>query len=184
MTTTEVRTAYEAVLKAKAQLLAALKSTGPELVEDWILTRTDGQTVQLSELFEDHDDLLIIHNMGKGCSYCTLWADGFRGYIEHIERRCAFVLCSNDGPDDTAKYAKERGWNFPCVSGANSGFTAAMGYANQDGRTFPGVSSFHKNNDGSIVRIAHSPFGPGDDFCAVWPLFDLLQDGKGSFAPR
>lgn len=27
-------------------------------------------------------------------------------------------------------------------------------------------------------------FGPGDDFCAVWPLFDLLEGGVDGWAPR
>ncbi len=184
MPTAEVQSAYQAVIKAKAELVAALKAGGPQSVEDWSLLNTDGSKVRLSELFGEHDDLLVVHNMGSGCNYCTLWADGFTGYTRHIERRCAFVLCSNDPPERTAEFAAERGWGYRCVSGWGSGFAKAMGYADEHGRPQPGVSSFHKNADGSIVRVGHSPFGPGDDFCPVWPFFELLDGGKGDFAPR
>ncbi len=38
----------------------------PEAVEDYVLTNTVGE-VQLSALFGDHPDLIVVHNMGKGC---------------------------------------------------------------------------------------------------------------------
>lgn len=183
MATKTVGEAYEAVAKAKAELLEAVRSAGPEAVSDWELRDVDGKPVRLSELFGTHDDLLLVHNMGRGCSYCTLWADGFRGIANHLQRRCAFVLCSHDQPEVVKAFSAERGWNFRCVSGAGSDFAKAMGYTDEQGNPHPGVSSFHREPDGSIVRVAHMPFGPGDDFCAVWPLFDLLKDGKGDFRP-
>jgi predicted dithiol-disulfide oxidoreductase (DUF899 family) len=182
--TTELRSAYEAVIEAKAGLLKAIKDQGPQTVEDWELRDLDGSPIRLSELFGEHDDLLVVHNMGKGCSYCTLWADGFRGIADHLGRRCSFVLCSNDEPAIAKAFAEERGWNFRCVSGAGSGFARAMGYADENNSPLPGVSSFHRNADGSITRVSHAPFGPGDDFCAVWPMFDLLQDGANGWTPR
>ena len=107
----------------------------------------------------DHDDLLVVHNMGRGCAYCTLWADGFSGFTHHFARRCAFVLCSDDEPETVGAFAKERGWSFRCVSGRGSDFTGAMGYRSAKG-------------------------GPVDDSCASWPLFALLQEGANGFVPR
>ena len=182
MKTADLQSAFEDVTKAKSALLAAIKAAGPETVKDWELLGTDGQAVRLSELFGEHDDLLVVHNMGRGCNYCTLWADGFRGYVDHIDRRCAFVLCSDDSPEIVAGHAAARGWNFRCVSGAGTGFARAMGYADEQGNPLPGVSSFHRQASGSIVRTGHMPFGPGDDFCPVWPLFDLLEGGQGAFS--
>ena len=49
-------------------------------VEDVVFESEVGP-VRLSELFGEHDDLVIIHNMGASCRYCTLWADGFSGYL-------------------------------------------------------------------------------------------------------
>ncbi|MEM8835733.1 MAG: DUF899 family protein [Planctomycetota bacterium] len=184
MATPEVQAAYEKVVSAKAELLAAIRAGGPEPVDDWTLHDLNGAPVTLRELFGEHRDLLVVHNMGAFCSYCTLWADGFRGFTEHIERRCAFVLCSDDPPATVKKHAESRGWNFRCVSGHESGFAHAMGYKTRDGKQLPGVSAFYKNADGSVSRISHSPFGPGDDFCAVWPLFDLLKDRHAGWTPK
>jgi len=47
----------------------------------------------------------------------------------------------------------------------------------------PGVSVFEKDAD-SIVRVASTMFGPGDDFCAVWHLFDLLPNGANEWQPK
>lgn len=178
----QLQAAYAKLFKAKAELLEAIKAAGPEPVEDWELRNPDGSAVKLSELFGEHTELLVVHNMGEHCNYCTLWADGFRGIADHLNQRCSFVLCSNDSPEGVATHAAKRGWNYRCVSGESSGFAQAMGYRNADGPQ-PGVSAFHKKADGSIVRTGHAPFGPGDDFCAVWPFFDLLEGGVKGWSP-
>jgi predicted dithiol-disulfide oxidoreductase (DUF899 family) len=63
-------------------------------------------SVQLSDLFGEHEDLIVIHNMGVSCPYCTLWADGFNGLIRHLEDRAAFVMVSPDPPDIQKEFAK------------------------------------------------------------------------------
>ena len=47
-------------------------------VKDYTLRDRDGKDVKLSEMFGEKDHLILIHNMGKGCPYCTMWADGFK----------------------------------------------------------------------------------------------------------
>jgi hypothetical protein len=42
----------------------------------------------------------------------------------------------------------------------------------------------HAADDGRIVRTGRAAFGPGDDYCAVWPLFDLLEGGVGKWEPK
>lgn len=172
-----------AVLDAKQALREAQAAAEPERVDDWTLKTTEGSPVTLSELFAGKRELLVVHNMGRGCVYCTHWADGFRGHAEALNDRAAFVLCSNDPPEEVRAFAASRRWNFRCVSGAGSGFARAMGYADAAGNPHPGVSAFHKLDDGSIVRTGHSPFGPGDDFCPTWPLFDLLG-GPAGWQPK
>jgi hypothetical protein len=54
------------------------QSVEPVEVSDYEFSTIEGQ-VRLSELFADKEYLLVIHNMGAGCRYCTLWADGFNG---------------------------------------------------------------------------------------------------------
>ena len=180
----EIRRLQAEIQELKARVSEARRLAPCEPVEDSELRRTDGSSVRLSELFRDKVDLLVVHNMGKGCSYCTLWADGFTGFLPHLQDRCSFVLCSNDDPETARAFADSRGWNFQVVSGAGTSFAKDMGFASEDGKPWPGVSAFHKGKDGKIVRTGSAPFGPGDDFCSPWPLFDLLKGGAGGWAPK
>jgi len=44
----------------------------------------------------------------------------------------------------------------------------------------PGVSALRRAADGALVLTGRAEFGPGDDYCAVWRLFDLLVGGAGA----
>src|SRR4051812_40588375 len=90
--------ALENEIAEKMKELAALRrAETPKPISDYELIAWDGKRVKLSELFGGKDELILVHNMGKGCSYCTLWADSFIGITKHLEDRAAFVLTS---PDD------------------------------------------------------------------------------------
>lgn len=153
----------------------------PEDVKDYDLAVPEG-TVKLSSLFGDKDTLFVIHNMGTGCSSCTMWADGFNGVYDHLRDRAAFVLSSPDAPEVQRAFAAGRGWRFPMVSNLGATFAEDMGYRS-NGRSMPGVSVF-KRRDGRIVRVADTGFDHGDDFCAVWRLFDLLPEGSAGWRPK
>jgi predicted dithiol-disulfide oxidoreductase (DUF899 family) len=170
-------------LVAQQEKLADLKrQLPPRAVDDYTLTRADGP-VKLSQLFGDKTDLVVIHNMGKGCRYCTLWADGFNGVLPHIESRVAFVVCSPDSIETQLQFAESRGWKFRMVSGQGSSFTEDMGFRG-DKSWMPGVSTFRKEADGKLYRVARAPFGPFDPFSGIWHLFALLRDGVNDWEPR
>jgi predicted dithiol-disulfide oxidoreductase (DUF899 family) len=169
------------------KLAQARRRTQPEAVRDYPLFTSDGASVTLSSLFRGKRDLLVVHNMGKKCVYCTLWADGLIGFSKHLSDRAGFVLCSPDEPTVLKEFASSRGWPFACVSSHGSTFTRDMGYEHvRDGKVehWPGVSAFRKNDDGSISRVNRAMFGPGDSFCALWHLFDLLKDGAAGWSPK
>src|SRR6516225_8971518 len=79
------------------------QSAEPQAVTDYTFATPDGP-VRLSQLFGDKASLFVIHNMGAGCPYCTLWADGFNGLLPHIENRAAFVVASPDDPQAQEKF--------------------------------------------------------------------------------
>ncbi len=166
------------IYELKQELAEARLQAQPEPVEDAAFETLDGP-VRLSELFGGHRDLLLVHNMGERCSYCTLWADGLNAYLPGLERRAAVVLVSPDAPAAQAALKAKRGWRVRTVTDADGGFTRAMGYLDGDGDWGPGVSGFRKLEDGSVVRTGTTPFGPGDDFCAVWPLMELVGGTEG-----
>lgn len=183
----EISDLQHEVEAAKQRLLEARRKRPKEVVSDYVLKDIDGSDVRLSELFGDKRDLILIHNMGTGCSYCTMWADGFTGLVPHLSDRAAFVVCSPDKPEVQKRFAAKRNWNFRMVSAHDSPFIHDMGFWKEDGPDsgpWPGVSTFRRSADGQIVRIAKAYFSPQDDFCAVWPLLDLLEDGPNGWDPK
>lgn len=147
-------------------------------VTDYVLKDTEGKDVMLSEMFGDKDNLILVHNMGKACSYCTLWADGFSGEAYYIEKKAAFVLVSPDTPEVQKEFAASRGWKFRTYSAAGTTFIADMGYYTEAEGYWPGVSVFHKDAEGKITRVSKDYFGPGDFYSAPWHFFDLLPESK------
>ncbi len=107
--------------------------------------------VRLSQLFGGGRDLIVIHNMGASCPYCTMWADGYNGLYAHIATRAALVVSSPDPPDVQRRFARSRGWRFPIVSHQGTTFAADMGYRSRDGGWLPGLSAFRRERD-RIVR--------------------------------
>jgi predicted dithiol-disulfide oxidoreductase (DUF899 family) len=155
-----------------------------EIRSNFVLKDWNGKDLGLSELFSDKEDLIIVHNMGKQCPYCTLWADGFNGLVKHFENRSAFVVVSPDDPATQEKFAKRRGWKFRMVSGHGGSFIKEMGFETERHGFIPGVSVFHRGKDNRIFRVAKDRFGPGDDYCIIWHFFDLLQNGTNGWEPK
>jgi predicted dithiol-disulfide oxidoreductase (DUF899 family) len=175
--------ALEASLVRQHEKLAALKRRQPrEPVADYTLATPRGP-VKLSALFGKKNDLIVIHNMGSSCSYCTLWADGFTGLHPHIADRAAFVVVSPDSPAVQKKFAASRGWRFPMASGQGSTFIHDMGFLPKPDEPWPGVSTFVRTR-GKIFRVASAPFGPGDPFCSAWHLIALLAGGVDGWSPK
>lgn len=165
----------------RAEMRSLQANIEPEPAPDYVFDSVDGK-VSLAGLFGDKTDLFIIHNMGKSCPYCTLWADGFNGVSQHLENRAAFVVSSPDAPEIQQDFAYSRGWRFRMVSHANTSFAEDMGYR-REGRWFPGVSVFRKEDE-KIVRVSDAQLGPNDDFCIVWSFLDLLPAGPDGWQPR
>ena len=181
--TAQVLNEYRREIAAlRKRMRDAQAAVDPEEVKDYVFTRPDGASVRLAELFGAKADLFVIHNMGRGCPYCTLWADGFNGVYPHLSNRAAFVLSSPDKPEEQRRFAESRSWKFPMVSHAGTTFAADMGYRSDDGY-LPGVSVFQRR-DGKVLRVSDAAFSPGDDFCSVWHLFDLIPEGAAGWQPR
>lgn len=179
----EIEALESEIARLQEALAAARRHATPETVHNHRLHDLDGSPVELGALFAGRDDLLVVHNMGRRCAYCTMWADGFQSLRPHLESRCAFVVVSADEPAVAAEFARSRGWTFRVVSGAGSEFAHAMGFASERGDPWPGVSAFRRAPAGSIVRTGRARFGPGDAFCSVWHLFDLLGRGVDGWRP-
>jgi len=172
----------ESKLARQEEKLGALKrKLPPAEVKDYELSGPDGP-VRLSALFGEKRDLIVVHNMGRACPYCTMWADGYNGLVPHLGDRAAFVVVSPDAPKAQQAFAQKRGWKFRLLSGRGSTFTEDMGFKSSDG-WLPGVSTFRRAGK-KIYRVASAPFGSFDPFCATWHFFNLLADGVDGWSPK
>lgn len=174
------------IVKLRAKANALRKKDAKAEVPDYDLKDWEGGTVKLSSLFGGKPDLIVIHNMGKHCPYCTMWADGFNGQLPHLSDRAAFVVVSPDKPEVQKEFAESRGWKFRMLSGHGSSFIKDMGFWRTKGKMSgpqPGVSTYRLKN-GKVIRVSRAGFGPGDDFCSVWHLFDLLKDGANGWEAK
>lgn len=180
-TQAKLKANYEEINRLRGEIHALMQADEPAEVGDYTFAG-QGEEVQLIDLFGDKTDLIVIHNMGAGCPYCTLWADGFNGVVSHLEDRAAFVVTSPDTPAAQAKFAESRGWKFRMLSHEGTSFAEDMGYKDERGFQ-PGISVFQKR-DGKVVRVSDRPLGPGDDFCAIWHIFDLIPEGANGWEPQ
>ena len=172
-------------ISEKRKELSELKQTRyDEQVTNYLLKGPDGKSSNLSDLFGSSNELIVIHNMGKRCPYCTLWADGFNGMTQHFENRAGFVVVSPDDPDTQKKFAESRGWKFKMLSGEGSSFIKDMSFLRDDGMAMPGFSIFKKDDSGKIIRTTKDYFGPHDNYCGIWHIFDLLPNGINSWEPK
>jgi predicted dithiol-disulfide oxidoreductase (DUF899 family) len=186
----------KAALEAKRAEIAAIRNemreiqggVEPQAIADYELAGWDGP-VRLSQLFAGKRDLLLIHNMGRECSSCTMWADGFNGVYDHLASRAAFVVSSPNPVEVQKAFAKSRGWRFPMVSHVGTTFAKDLGYydpAGEDahhGGWGPGVSALRRDGE-RILRMSDADLGPLDDFCVFYHLMEMIPGGDANFVPK
>lgn len=155
-------------------------SVGAE-VDNYSFTTFDGE-VTLLDLFADKDKLLVIHNMGQGCRFCTLWADGFNGLLEHLESAMSVVLVSKDAPQIQRTFANSRGWKFRLASHGGGDYIREQTVM-EGANNMPGAVVYERDGD-RIYRKSSSVFGPGDIYCAMWSLLGLAGLGEEEWTPQ
>jgi predicted dithiol-disulfide oxidoreductase (DUF899 family) len=183
---TRLRELDQEIRSKRQEYVALSKQLCGETIGDYTLKTHDGNMASISDLFGDKDDLILIHNMGQGCAYCTLWADGFNHLTPHLENRAAFVIVSPDSPQAQSEFRASRNWQFEMVSAEGTNFIEDMGFRFKEGDDaywMPGVSIFKKSADGQITRVSKDFFGPGDMYSSPWHFFDLLSDGANDWQP-
>ena len=150
-------------------------------VPDYAFQTLEGE-VRLSDLFAGRDKLLAIHNMGQGCRYCTLWADGINGFLPHLESAMSVVLLSKDPPAVQRRFAGGRGWRFRLASHEGGDYmreqTACSGHENMPGAVL------YELRDGVTLRKNAVAFGPGDMFCPAWNFLALAGLGESDWTPQ
>ncbi len=169
------------IFKLIGELGGLLKQNQGEQVGDYRFATSEGE-VSLSELFAGKDTLLAIHNMGQGCRYCTLWADGFNGFLPHLESAMSVVLLSKDPPELQRRFANSRGWRFRLASHGGGAYMREQTSLDSH-ENYPGAAVYKRQGD-SILRFNTCVFGPGDLYCSLWSLLALAGMGPEDWTPQ
>lgn len=158
---------------------------------------TESGTQTLSELFGDHQQLIIYHFMygtdwEQGCPSCSFWADNFEGIDTHLAaRNTAFAVTSNAPLQILFEYKKRLGWNFNWVSATDLEFGTDFGVSFYDEKNdggynysdwtpegeMPGISVFIKDDD--EIYHSYSTYGRGLDMLnGAYHYLDLTPQGR------
>ena len=95
--------------------------------EDYRFDTDDGEA-SLADLFRGRSQLLVYHFMfgpgyEAGCPACSAIADGFNGFVVHLENHdVAFSAVSRAPLEKLQAYKRRLGWTFPWASSHDTGF--------------------------------------------------------------
>ena len=181
MADTEISKLEQQIFELTAELNKLRKANGGDNVRNYAFATIGGETDLLS-MFGDKQQLLLIHNMGQGCRYCTLWADGFNGFLKHLESVMSVVLVSKDPPELQRQFANSRDWRFRLASHVGGEYireqTVMEGTENM-----PGAVVYERDGD-KISRKNSCVFGPGDIYCSMWSLLGLAGMNETDWTPQ
>ena len=179
MSNDEIAAIERRIGELTAELNTLRRNNPPTTVPDYAFQTLDGETT-LGELFGAHEKLLVIHNMGQGCRYCTLWADGFNGLLPHLESVLSVVLVSKDAPALQRRFAHSRGWRFRMASHGGGAYIQEQGVFGK-AENYPGAVVYQRQG-AAILRKNACVFGPGDLYCALWPFLGMA--GLDDWTPQ
>lgn len=178
---TELQQAEKELFELTQKVSKLRKDSKPTPVKNYVFKTPEGD-VSLLNLFGDKDILFLVHNMGQGCRYCTLWADGLNGFVSHLESQFAVALVSKDSPQMQRTFANSRNWRFKMASHGGSEYakeqTVMAGESNM-----PGLVCYIKQGS-QIFRKNAVIFGPGDEFCSIWNILGLAGIGEEQWTPQ
>ncbi|MDE0531166.1 MAG: DUF899 family protein [Albidovulum sp.] len=181
MSNQEIAELEREIFELTAKLAELRKNSESRRVPNYSFETLDGE-VTLLGLFGGKQQLLAIHNMGQGCRYCTLWADGFNGLLPHLEDAMSVVLLSRDPPRLQRDFANSRNWRFRLASHGGGDYireqTVMKGEENM-----PGAVVYERSGD-EVYRKNEAVFGPGDLYCSMWPLLSLAGIEGGDWTPQ
>ena len=181
MSSDQIKSLEEEIFRLVCQLNELRAEEAGTEVDNYTFQTLDGE-VSLHDLFAGRDKLLAIHNMGQACRYCTLWGDGINAFLPHLESAMAVVLLSKDDPATQRRFANSRGWRFRLASHGGGEYIQQQ-TTQEDQANMPGVVCYELRDD-KIYRKNAAIFGPGDQYCSMWPLLGLAGIAPADWTPQ
>ena len=164
------------------QKLAQLRRDAPgKSVPNYVFKTFNGEA-RLLDIFGERQTLFAIHNMGQGCRYCTLWADGLNSFLPHLEDQFAVVLLSKDAPELQQRFANSRGWRYRMASHGGGDYIREQTVSPGE-KYMPGLVVYTRSGD-QITRKSSAIFGPGDLYCSIWHILALAGIPADDWTPQ
>ena len=192
----------KAFTKQRDRLAAARRELPWEKVDKTYVFHGPSGEVPLADLFDGRSQLIVYHFMfgpgwEDGCPSCSYLADHFDGATQHLAQRDVTLVAVARAPlSKLDAYKKRMGWRFPWFSSDgndfNHDFDVSFGadelargdvYYNYHMTQFPvdeapGVSVFHKDDNGEIFHT-YSSYARGlDTLIGTYHLLDLVPKGR------
>ena len=181
MANTEISKLENQIFELTTELNKLRRSSAGDEIRNYAFATISGETDLLS-MFGDKATLLLIHNMGQGCRYCTLWADGFNGFLKHLESVMSVVLVSKDPPELQRQFANSRDWRFRLASHGGGEYIREQTLT-EGTENMPGAVVYERDGD-KITRKNSCVFGPGDIYCSMWSLLGLAGLSEEDWTPQ
>lgn len=125
---------------------------------DYRFETTDGPA-SLRDLFRGRSQLLVHHMMFPGCPSCASAADGYNGFVAHLENHdVAMTAVSRYRIAELTAFKERMGWSFPYVSSLGSDFNFDFGVAYTDEEMANGPAhNMHLSWDHSDTPVGQFP---------------------------
>ena len=133
---------------------------------------TDDGAASLADLFGGRSQLLIYHFMfgpdyTAGCPACSAIADGFNGFVVHLENHdVAFTAVSRAPLEQLQAYKRRMGWSFPWASSFGSDFNYDFQAAYTEVQQRSGFVEYNFRTEDVRPRLEAGKEGPLAEFAA------------------
>jgi predicted dithiol-disulfide oxidoreductase (DUF899 family) len=153
---------------------------------------TDEGSASLADLFRGRSQLLMYHFMfgpeyTAGCPRCSAIADGFNGFLTHLESRDVTLWAVSRAPlAKLQAYKRRMGWSFPWASSFGTDFNYDFQAAQTEEQQRSGIGEYNFRAggvapalDAAQERLLAEFAGPtGTD----WPTYSRETPGMSAFA--
>jgi len=190
----------EVELREKTEAVAVLRRAMPlggEVPEDYVFHNLENERTKLSELFADHDTLLLYSymfgpEMTEPCSMCTSILDGLESSLPTISNRCAFAAVISGSIEQANDVYQRKSWkNLTLLSAKSNTYNRDYFGELEDGSQIPMMNVFTRKNEniyhfwGSELVFEPAQGDPRhmDLLWPLWNALDLTPSGRGEEYP-
>lgn len=124
---------------------------------------TDEGSASLADLFRGRSQLLIYHFMfgpdyTAGCPSCSMIADGFNGFVVHLENHDVTLCAVSRAPlPKLQQYKRRMGWTFPWASSHATDFNFDFDIAVTEAQQRTGNTQYNYRSGGHAMDGASVP---------------------------